>query len=514
MRIFHGFLIVLLLAGSAVGWQANTPALFTQRLDPMIQDIVSKISQDRITEILKKMESFGTRNTLSDPNQPNRGVGAARQWIFDQFKSYSPRLEVSYDTYMQPKGGRAFRDVEIRNVMAILPGKTDPDRWIIIGGHYDSINNQIPAEIRSDPQKSVEIDAPGVSDNGSGLSATMECARVMSQYEFKATIVFVAFVGEEQGLYGSTHLAQRLREKNQTVEAVFNNDLIGSDIAGNGSESTERILVFSEDPNDSPSRQLARYIRLIGQRYYPELIADMVFRSDRFGRGGDHSPFNTQGYAAVRFTSPNENFSNQHTPTDTFANTNPMYTTKVTRLNAAAIASMALAPRPPVTPGPRGIAEELAQSRATAAARGAGPQGQAGTAAGDRGTGQQAQAGATSGATSGGRGAGQQAQQAQTGAAAQGRGQGRGQGGRASLQRGAGYDAALTWEYPNPDPDLAGFIVVVRSTTAPDWEREIFAGNVRQFTLKNTPIDQLIFGVKAVDANGHESLVSAYGAGR
>jgi len=506
MRIFYGFLIVLLLAGSAVGWQVTTLPLPTQRLDPMIQDIVSKISQDRITEILKKMESFGTRNTFSDPNQPNRGVGAARQWIFDQFKSYSPRLDVSFDTYMQPKGGRAFRDVEIRNVMAILPGKTDPDRWIIIGGHYDSINNQIPAEIRGDPQKSVEIDAPGVSDNGSGLAATMECARVMSQYEFKATIVFVAFIGEEQGLYGSTHLAQRLREKNQTVEAVFNNDLIGSDTAGNGSASTERILVFSEDPNDSPSRQLARYIRLIGQRYYPELITDMVFRADRFGRGGDHSPFNTEGYAAVRFTSPNENFANQHTPTDTFANTNPLYSTKVTRLNAAAIASMALAPRPPVTPAPRGIGEDLAQARAAAAARGAGAAGQAGAAGGGRGTGQQAQGGAASG----GRGAGQQAQQAQTGAAPQGRGQG----GRASLQRGAGYDAALTWEFPNPDPDLAGFIVVVRSTTAPDWEREIFVGNVRQFTLKNTPIDQLVFGVKAVDASGHESLVSAYGASR
>jgi hypothetical protein len=457
----------------------------------MVQEIISKISQDRIVEILKKMESFGTRNTLSDPNQPNRGVGAARQWIFDQFKSYSPRLEVSYDTYMQPKGGRAFRDVEIRNVMAVLPGKTDPDRWILIGGHYDSLNNQIPPELRNDPAKSVEIDAPGVTDNGSGLSATMECARVMSQYEFKATIVFVAFIGEEQGLYGSTKLAQRLREKNQTVEAVFNNDIIGSDVAGNGSESTERILVFSEDPNDSPSRQLARYIRLMGQRYYPEPAADMVFRADRFGRGGDHSPFNTQGYAAVRFTSPNENFANQHTPTDTFANTNPLYTTKVTRLNAAAIASLALAPRPPVTPAPRGSAEELAQARAAAAARG---------------TGQQAQAGAATGT----RGAGQQAQPAQPAAATQGRGQGT----RVGLTRGAGYDAVLSWDYPNADPDLAGFIVVVRSTTAPDWEREIWAGNVRQLTMKNTPIDQLVFGVKAVDSNGHESPVSAYGASR
>jgi hypothetical protein len=484
MRSLQILGIVLVLCGSAAGWQGNSAP--SQRLDPTIQEIVSKISQDRIVEVLKKMESFGTRNTMSDPNQPDRGVGAARRWIFDQFKSYSPRLEVSFDTYAVPKSGRVFRDVEIRNVMAVLPGKTDPDRWIIIGGHYDSLNLQIPQEIRGDPQKSVEIDAPGVTDNASGTACTMECARVLSQYEFKATLVFVAFIGEEQGLLGAARLAARLKEKNQAVEAVLNNDIIGSDVSGNSSGSNERILVFSEDPADSPSRQIARYIRLIGNRYYPEFTADMIFRADRFGRGGDHTPFNQQGFAAVRFTTPYENFTNQHSPTDTFANTSPLLTARVTRLNAATLASMALAPRPPIT-------------AAVPAPRPAGAQAQPGDNPPAGGAAQQAQVGVAQR----GRGA---APQAQGGAAPQGRGQGT----RVGLARGAGYDAVLTWDYLNPEPDLAGFIVVVRSTTAPDWEREIWVGNVKQFTMKNTPIDQLVFGVKSVDVSGHESPVSAY----
>ncbi len=476
--------IALLVCGSVAGGQGNTGQQPSQRLDPAIQEMVSKISQDRIVEILKKLESFGTRNTLSSPDQPNRGVGSARQWIFDQFKSYSPRLEVSYDTYSIPRGGRVWRDLEARNVMAILPGKTDPDRWIIIGGHYDSLNLQIPAEIRGDQAKAAEVDAPGVTDNASGTACAMECARVLSQYEFRATLVFVAFIGEEQGLLGATGLAKRLREKNQQVQAVLNNDIIGSDLSGNGSSSNERILVFSEDPNDSLSRQLARYIKLMGQRYYPEFTADMIFRADRFGRGGDHTPFNQQGFAAVRFTTPYEHFGNQHSPSDTFANTSPLLTARVTRLNAAALAAMALAPRSPVTIQP-------------SVPRGSAP-------------------GATAPAS------GSAAQQAQTGAAQAGRGGappaqsaagrgGRGQGVRPGLTRGEGYDAVLRWDYPNPDPDLAGFMVVVRSTTAPDWEREIWTGNVREFTLKNTPIDQLVFGVKSVDSEGHESPVSAYG---
>lgn len=431
---------ILLLLGTTIGAvRQEKTALPSQRLDPRIQEIVSAISEARIVEDLKKLASFGTRNTLSDPNQPDRGVGAARQWIFDQFKSFSPRLEVGYDSHTVPKGRRVYKELEIKNVLAVLPGKTDPDRWILIGGHYDSLNLRVPEEMRGDPAKAVEVDAPGVTDNASGVSCALECARVLSRYEFKASLVFVAFVGEEQGLLGSQGLAKELKEKGQPVEALLNNDIIGSDVNGAGARDNHRILVFSEDPNDSPSRQITRFIRLIGARYYPELTAQMVFRSDRFGRGGDHTPFNQEGFAAVRLTTPNENYANQHSPTDTFENTSPDYIAKVVRLNAASAAAMALAPRPPET-----VPADPRQRP------------------------------------------------------------------RPGLSRGDGYDAVLRWDYPENDPDLAGFIVVMRSTTAPDWEREIWAGNVREFTLKNTPIDQLVFGVKSVDREGHESPVSAY----
>jgi hypothetical protein len=430
----------------------------SQRLDPKIQKIVSEISADKIAEIEKKLESFETRNTLSDPNQPNRGIGAARQWIFNQMTGYSPRLQVSFDTHTIPKARRVWKEIELRNVVAVLPGKMQQaaGRWIMITGHYDSLNLRVPQEMRTDPAKAAEIVAPGVTDDGSGTACVMECARVLSQYEFDATLVFVAFAGEEQGLIGSRAMAKRLKENSQTIQAVLNNDIIGSEVSGNGVIDNRRVLVLSEDPNDSPSRQIARFVKRIGERYYPEMNVDMIFRYDRFGRGGDHTSFNQEGYAAVRVTTPNENFANQHSPTDTFANTSPSYAAKVTRINAAAAASMALAPRSPITarPAPASAPPEPADAEAVPTPR------------------------------------------------AQPTGPG--------LTRGGGYDAVLRWEYPDAEPDLAGFIVVVRSTTSPDWEREIWAGNVKEFTLKNTSIDQLVFGVKSVDREGHESPVSAY----
>ncbi len=425
--------LVAVLAGSALGRQDPSVPLPLRRPDRTIQNVVRAISEDRIAATLKKLESFETRNTMSDPNQPGRGVGAARQWIFDELKGYSPRLQVRFDTHLLPKEGRLWKEVEIRNVLAVLPGKSDPDRWILVAGHYDSLNLRLPPGLRDDPAKAAEAPAPGVTDNGSGTACAMECARVLSEYEFDATLVFAAFAGEEQGLVGARALAQELKASDRALEGILNNDIIGSDRAGNGVMENRRILVFSEDPDDSPSRQLARFIKRAAELYYPEFGVDMVFRYDRFGRGGDHTPFNQAGYAGVRLTSPVEHYANQHSTADTFANTSVPYIAKVTRLNAAAAAALALAPRPPVTaPGPAG------------------------------------------------------------------------------LGRGSGYDAVLRWTYPYPAQDLAGFMVVVRGTTAPDWEREIWAGNVGEFTMANTPIDQLAFGVKAVDRDGHESPATAY----
>jgi Peptidase family M28 len=436
----------------------------SQRQDPLIQNILEQISEERIAGIMQKLGSFETRNTVSDPSQTNRGIGVARQWIFDQFKSYSPRLQVSFDTYNVPKTNRIYKAIELRNVVAILPGtmKEASNRWILVSGHYDSINVKDAAGLRDQPEKAAELPAPGVSDDASGTACAMECARVLSQHDFDATLVFVAFAGEEEGLYGAKYMARRLRGQQQEIEAVLDNDIIGTDTSGNGLSDNRRVLLFSEDPNDSSSRSIARFVRATAARYYPEMVVDLIFRHDRFQRGGDHTAFNQVGYAGVRFTTPSENFANQHSATDTFANASPGYAARVVRINAAAAAEMALAPGMPVTAARRPDAPAGAGTNAP------GP-------------------GATAAA------------QASTRARQPG------------LTRGAsGYDAVLRWEQPDPEPDLAGFIVVVRSTTAADWEREIWVGNVREFTMKNTPIDQLVFGVKAVDREGHESPVSAY----
>ena len=431
-------------------------------LNPTVQKIVDSVSQERITQILKKLESFQTRGLFSEQDNPIRGIGAARRWILGEFKSYSPRLQVSFDSYRVKKGkGRIIQDVEVHNVVAVLPGKLNPERQFILSGHYDSL-----AMLRRSPDGSTappptdgeggpaspppfELSMlapvePGVTDDGSGTAAVMELARIMSQYEFEKTIVFVAFAGEEMGLVGSSLYAGRARKENQIIDGVLNNDIIGSDVSGNGRIDNSTISVYSEDPNDSTSRQLARYVKDVGERYLPSLNIDLVFRSDRIGRGGDHTPFNLEGFPAVRVTTPNENYANQHSVTDTFANTSVSYASRVIQVNAAALASLALAPKAPVTnesikSGPR--------------------QGQL------------------------------------TPMIARGK---------------TRYDAALRWKNENPEPDLLGYVIVMRRSTAPYWEKEIFVGKVNEYTFKDVSIDDVIFGVKAIDRDGNESLVTPY----
>jgi Peptidase family M28 len=225
---------------------------------------------------------------------------------------------------------------------------------------------------------------------------------------------------------------------------VLNNDIIGTEVAGDGRIDNGSVRVFSEDPDDSSSRELARYVKAASERYFPSLNVDLIFRSDRFGRGGDHTPFNQEGYAAVRFTTPNETYANQHSETDTFANASAPYTTRVVRSNAAALASLALAPKAPVTEEP--IKRGPRKGQLTPMI---------------------------------------------------GRGKSR-------------YDAVLRWKDENPEPDLVGYAIVVRKTTSPDWEREVFVGNVTEYTLKDVSIDDVVFGVKAIDRDGNESLVSPY----
>ncbi len=387
-------------------------------IDPEVKQIVDSISEERVAAIEKKLGEFGTRNVHTNDDSDVRGIGAARRWIYAQFKSYSPRLEVRFDSYHVKKQGRIQKDIQLDNVVAVLKGTKDPDRELIISGHYDTV--QMPkstnpdAPVGDDAMKTAmakfDIAAPGVTDDASGTAAVMELARVMSQHQFEKTIVFIAFAGEEMGLIGSGLYAEKAQERKELIEAVLNNDIIGSDVAGNGFSDNGRVRVFSEDPNDSPSRQIARYVHEVGERYVPSMKVEMVFRHDRFGRGGDHTPFNQHQFAAVRITTPDENYGNQHTATDTFENTSPPYATRVAKINAAALASLALAPKAPVTEEPSRRASDNGRLVSMI---------------------------------------------------------GRGK---------SGYDAVLRWKNDKPEEDLAGYVVLMRSTLAPDWEREIFVG--------------------------------------
>jgi Peptidase family M28 len=436
----------LFLAAAALPGQYKTP-------NPQVAKIVSEVSDEKIAEILKKLESFGTRNILSTQDNPTRGVGAARKWIYEQFRSYSPKLEVSFDQYklkkIEGRASRVPRDVDLYNVVAVLPGTTNKEQRIIVSGHYDTIamgrpTGGAPATPgEAPPMRDPDLDAPGVTDDGSGTACVMELARVLSHYEFEKTLVFIAFAGEEEGLLGASLYAEKARAANQKIEAVLNNDIIGSDVSGSGRMENRRVSVFSEDPDDSPSRELARYIKDIGERYLTAMHVDTIFRADRFGRGGDHTGFNLEGFSAVRLSSPEENFANQHTVTDTFANTSVPYIGMVTRVNGAAAASLAWAPKAPMTSE---VTERNGQKVTTL-----------------------------------------------------------------MLTRGKSrYDAALKWKQENPEADLAGYVVLWRATTAPYWEHELFVGKVTEYTFPDVSIDDLVFGVKAIDKDGNESLVSPY----
>lgn len=440
---------VLLLVQTILSAQA-----VPKSINPTVKKIVDEVSEQNIINILKKLESFETRNTFSATGDPEHGIGAARKWIYDQFRSYSPKLEVYYDGYKVKKQPRVFRDVEVVNVVAVLPGTINKDRQVIISAHYDSLNRvtkpgkPAPGEQPEvDEEKTVAARAPGVTDDASGTAAVMELARIMSQYQFEKTIVFVTFAGEEQALLGSSSFAMKAEKEKRQIEGVLNNDIIGSEVSGNGRSDNSTVRIFSPDPRDSTSRELARYLKIAGERYVPSMKVDLIFREDRFGRGGDHMPFIAHGFPAVRLTTASENYTNQHTATDTFANTSPAYITRVTKVNGAVLASLALAPMSPVVT--REIKTGPNKGKLTP-----------------------------------------------------------------NLARGKSqYDAVLKWTDPNPKSNLLGYSVVYRSTRAPFWENETFVGNVKEFTLENVSVDEYLFGVKAIDKDGNESLVAAYGDG-
>jgi Peptidase family M28 len=441
------------LAVSGAGQAQSKPA--TTAAEPMAVDshvaaALRQVSAERIRANIEKLVSFGTRSTLSaqDPASiaAGRGIGAAREWIKSEFERYAREcggcLEVKTDKFTEPAADRIPQPTEITNVYAVLKG-TDAEnakRIVLVTGHYDSRNSE-----NSDGAG----DAPGANDDGSGTAVSLECARVLSKLKFPATIIFLTVAGEEQGLNGSKHFATMAKEQGWNIEAVLNNDIVGGDKSAEQDHSVVRV--FSEGlpaaateqdirrirglggENDSESRQLARYIADVGHAYDAGVKPELVFRLDRYLRGGDHYSFNQQGFTAVRFTEFREDFHHQHQNVRTengieygdlpkFVDFD--YVARVARLNAATLASLASAPGPPVNV--RLLTKDLEN------------------------------------------------------------------------------DSTLTWE-ASAGGLASGYEILWRATSSPDWEHLEKVGSVLRTTLKLSK-DNVIFAVRAVDAEGHRSL--------
>lgn len=339
--------------------------------EPNIARIPRAIRAENIEKTIRTLAGFGTRNTLSSQTDPKRGIGAARDWLYGEFlklrEASGNRLIVEKQTFIQPVAPRVPRPTPLTNIVATLPGDLPPNkqRYIVLSGHYDSMCNS--------PLDAVN-DAPGANDDASGTAAVLEVARALVPYRYHATLVFMCVAGEEQGLLGSTYFAEQAKLQKWRIEAMFTNDIIGGTRGGNGVEDNRTVRVFSEGvasneteaeakirrsvggEEDSPSRQIARYIQEATAKYVHEMKATLIARRDRYLRGGDHIPFNERGYAAVRFTEPNEDYHHQHqnvrTENDVVYGDLPEfvdfpYVAKVARVNAVAAALMASAPAIP-----------------------------------------------------------------------------------------------------------------------------------------------------------------------
>ena len=416
-----------------------------------IQRIVREIDPQNIERTIRKLVSFGTRNTLSEQNNPNRGIGAARDWLYEEFQKVAQqsegRMTVEKQAFEQARAQRIPQPTVLTNIVATLKGTQSESehRLYVVSGHYDSICSS-PTDAK--------CDAPGANDDASGTAAVLEMARAMAKEKFDATIVFMAVAGEEQGLLGATYFAEQAKQKNWDIEAMFTNDIIGNTLGGNGVRDRRSVRVFSEGvpsnetaaeaiirrnvggENDSSSRQLARFIREVASRYTPTMNVVMVYRRDRYGRSGDHVPFLERGYAAVRFTEPNEEFKHQHQNVriengvrfgdlPEFVDFN--YVANVARINAAALAALASAPA-----RPKGVIIQTAR---------------------------------------------------------------------------LSNDTDLKWD-ANKEPDIAGYEVVWRETTSPVWTNSRWVGNVTSYTLKGLSKDNYFVGVRSVDTAGNRSPVT------
>lgn len=444
--------LTLATAGVAVAGgelpQSGAPASTRQStyVSPQVRSMLAKVSAQRIEQTIRTLVSFHNRNTLSQQHNPNRGIGAARDWIYEQFKKAAAasdgRMTVHLQSYVQQPTTGLPRAVRITNVVATLKG-TQPEsrnRVYVISGHYDS---------RCTDVLDTKCFAPGADDDASGVAISLELARVMAPMKFDATITFMAVAGEEQGLFGSTHFVNVAKRQGLDIEGMLDND-----IDGNAAERPHTVRLFSEGvpsdetdqeanirrsvggENDSPARQLARYVVEVGQHDVTGMHVALIFRRDRYLRGGDQIPFLENGYrSAVRFTEWRENFKHQHQNVrvehgvqygDLPRFVEFDYAAGVARVNGAALAALASAPATP-----KGVQIDASELTNT---------------------------------------------------------------------------TTLLWQ-PNTEPDLAGYEVVWRNTSAPLWQHSTFVGNVTSTTL-NLSKDDYFFGVRAVDKDGNQSPVT------
>lgn len=442
---------LIILVASNVAFAQKSAKRTTPVRNRAISNIVREIDARNIEATIRKLVSFGTRNTLSEQNDPNRGIGAARDWLYSEFlkaaEASQGRMTVEKQTFEQPKAARVPQPTMLTNIVATLKGSQPEavDRIYVVSGHYDSMCNS-PTDAK--------CDAPGANDDASGTAAVLEMARVMAKHEFDATIVFMTVPGEEQGLLGSTHFAEEAKKQKWNVDAMFTNDIVGNTLGGNGVRDRGTLRVFSEGvpsneteaeattrrsvggENDSASRQLARFIKETADELVPKFKVMMVYRRDRYGRGGDHIPFLERGYPAVRFTEPNEEFRHQHQNVrvengvqygDLPEFVDFAYIANVARVNAASLAALAWAPS-----RPRGVTILTAR---------------------------------------------------------------------------LSNDTDLRWD-SNKEPDLAGYEIVWRDTTSPVWTNFQSVGNVTSFTMKGMSKDNYFFGVRAIDKDGNRSPVT------
>lgn len=340
-------------------------------IDPKMYDIVDSISADRIESDIRTLAGFGTRHTMSDTTSSTRGIGAARRWIKSEFEKISEKCGGCLEVHEQrtlvegDPDSRIDEDTWIVNVYAVLRGNTNPNSYVIMSGDIDSRASDVMNE---------EIDAPGANDNASGMAGTIEAARVLSNYEFENSVIFTGLSGEEQGLYGGRFMADMAKEKGWNIIGVLNNDMIGNIHGIDGVIDNQTFRIFSEPysaqaterelqmkrfyggENDGISRQLARYIYETTDTYLPQLNPMLIYRLDRFGRGGHHRPFNEAGFAGVRIMEAHENYNHQHQNIrkengiqygDMVKFVNFDYARKLTAVNAVALASLAEAPLKP-----------------------------------------------------------------------------------------------------------------------------------------------------------------------